>query len=148
MGEARARLVVRAHATIPSPRPPLRPRRRCMHHPPTHHRAACFAHTLLARARAGSSPSRTVTLTKCKDGQTKPPIGLGLQVTSRGVGILVTEIDAGSATADSDLKLGDCILSVDGQVPSSPKDAVHLILKAGNTVDFVVIGDVAATLGA
>ena len=28
MGEARARLVVRAHATIPSPRPPLRPSRR------------------------------------------------------------------------------------------------------------------------
>ena len=69
------------------------------------------------------------------------PIGLGLQTTSCGVGILVTEIDKNSAAMDSDLRIGDCVLSIDLMVPSSPKDAVGKILAEGDTVKFVVIGE-------
>jgi S1-C subfamily serine protease len=56
------------------------------------------------------------------------------------VGILVTEIDHGSAAAYSDLKIGDAVLSINDQVPSSPKDAVKLILEdKGQPVKFVII---------
>ena len=96
--------------------------------------------------RTGTSASRVVQLTKSTKGD-KQPIGLGLQTTSCGIGILVTEIDTRSAAAESDLRLGDCILSIDDQVPSSPKDAVSLILKGDTVINFVVIGDAQATLG-
>ena len=92
---------------------------------------------------AGTTASRVVELTK--NTEQKQPIGLGMQTTSCGVGILVTEIDKGSSAAASDLKLGDCILSVNDQVPSSPKDAVSLILKSEPLIRFVVIGDANAT---
>ena len=77
----------------------------------------------------------------------KQPIGIGLQTTSCGVGVLVTEIDRGSMAAASELKIGDCVLSINEQVPASPKDAVQMILRAEGSVRFVVIGDAAATLG-
>jgi len=102
---------------------------------------------------AGTARSRTVALSKKRPGNvserdsTKPyPIGLGLQTTSCGVGILVTEIDANSAASTSGLVVGDCILSVDGQVPTSPKHAVALILAAKELVNFVLIGNQEATM--
>ena len=91
-------------------------------------------------ARTGTSASRVVQLTKSTKGD-KQPIGLGLQTTSCGVGILVTEIDKGSSAWESELRLGDCILSINGAVPSSPKEAVGFILKAEKTVCFVLIGE-------
>lgn len=102
----------------------------------------CTPVCCLLALSAGTTDSREVLLTK--NMQNKQPIGLGMQTTSCGVGILVTEIDKGSSSEQSDLKLGDCILSIDGCVPSSPKDAVSMILKAGTldgVVRFVVIGD-------
>jgi len=36
---------------------------------------------------------------RADDGERKTPIGLGLQTTSCGVGILITEIDVGSAAS-------------------------------------------------
>ena len=96
---------------------------------------------------AGTSPSRVVELTKNTSGEHKQPIGLGLQTTSCGVGVLVTEIDKGSSAAESELRLGEVILSVDGMVPASPKDAVHMILKAGPLIRLVVIGDAQETFG-
>lgn len=86
-----------------------------------------------------------MTLTKNK--AAKQPIGLGLQTTSCGIGILVTEIDKGSSAAESELRLGEVILSIDDAVPSSPKDAVSKILQAEGTIRFVVIGDADATYG-
>jgi hypothetical protein len=85
---------------------------------------------------AGTAQSRTVVLHKKPYGDDdKLPIGLGLQTTSCGIGILVTEIDPGSAAwackESGGLRLGDAILSIDGTVPSSPKHAVNLILQAG-----------------
>jgi len=76
-----------------------------------------------------------------KNTENNQPIGLGLQTTSCGVGILVTEIDKGSSAWESELRLGDCILSINGAVPSSPKEAVGFILKAEKTVCFVLIGE-------
>lgn len=86
-----------------------------------------------------------MTLTKNKEG--KQPIGLGLQSTSCGIGILVTEIDKGSSAAASELRLGEVILSIDDMVPSSPRDAVQIILKGDDVVRLVVIGDADATYG-
>lgn len=82
---------------------------------------------------AGTAQSRTIVLPKRPHGpDEKVPIGLGLQTTSCGVGVLVTEIDPGSAAwackEAGGLRLGDAILAVDGIVPSSPKHAVNLIL--------------------
>jgi len=99
----------------------------------------------VAMELAGSSASRKIYMTKNNKGGERQPIGLGLQTTSCGIGILVTEIDKGSAAADSDLKLGDCILAIDDVVPIAPKDAVHIILKAEDVIKFNVIGDQAAT---
>ena len=91
---------------------------------------------------AGSSASRVVVLTKREPVNGKAgPIGLGLQTTSCGVGILVTEIDKGSAAAESELSLGDAILSVDGVVPKTPRHAVELIIGGGKEITFVVIGN-------
>ena len=67
-------------------------------------------------------------------------MGLGLQTTSCGIGILVTEIDMDGTAAQSNLKTGDSILSVDGVVPVSPKHAVQLIMGAEYCVSFVIIG--------
>lgn len=94
---------------------------------------------------AGTSNSKAVVLDKMagtspSDGK-PPPIGLGLQTTSCGVGILVTEIDKGSAAEMSPLKLGDAVLSIDGMVPTSPKHAVQIILNCGPKVSFVIIGN-------
>ena len=95
----------------------------------------------------GSSASRTIYMTKNTRGGEKQPIGIGLQTTSCGIGILVTEIDKGSAAADCELRVGDCILSVDGSVPSSPKEAVALIVRSPeDVIRFVVIGDQQATM--
>jgi len=92
---------------------------------------------------AGTATSRIVVMDKLLPGQdpeVKTPIGLGLQTTSCGVGILITEIDNGSAAQHSELKVGDALLSINDQVPSSPKDAVRLILEEkGKPVKFVVI---------
>jgi len=92
---------------------------------------------------AGTGSSRVVVMQKLLPNQNpedRTPIGLGLQTTSCGVGILVTEIDVGSAAASSDLKIGDAILSINDQVPSSPKDAVRLILEEkGKPVKFTII---------
>ena len=92
---------------------------------------------------AGSLPSRLIKMQKDPNGDGKVlPIGIGVQSTSCGVGILISEIDTGSAAAASELKLGDCILSIDGAVPCSPKDAVLMVLGSpGKEVEFVVIGD-------
>ena len=92
---------------------------------------------------AGTATSRVVIMQKMLPGadpEARTPIGLGLQTTSCGVGILITEIDHGSAAAYSDLKIGDAVLSINDQVPSSPKDAVKLILEdKGQPVKFVII---------
>ena len=84
-------------------------------------------------------------MTLVKNLGAKQPIGLGMQSTSCGVGILVTEIDPGSSASQSELKLGDCILSINNQVPSNPKEAVSLILKSEREVKFIIIGDAQAT---
>ena len=91
---------------------------------------------------AGTSASRVVHLAKVP----KQPIGLGLQTTSCGIGVLVTEVDRGSSAAASELKVGDCILSIDDCVPSSPKDAVGMVLRSESVVKLTVIGDAQATL--
>jgi len=93
----------------------------------------------------GTAPSKILELhANLKEDGTREKYGLGLQTTSCGVGILVTEIDAGSAAAKSDLRMGDCIMSVEGCVPQSPKHAVQLIIGDEPKVDvrtirFVVI---------
>ena len=46
---------------------------------------------------AGLGPSKQIALVKARD----KPVGLGLQVTSCGVGILVTEIDQHGSAAQS-----------------------------------------------
>jgi len=86
---------------------------------------------------AGTAPSRIVSMVKSKE---NPKVGLGLQTTSCGIGILVTEIDADGTAAQSHLKVGDSILSVDDVVPTSPKHAVQLIMGSEYAVKFVVIG--------
>ena len=96
---------------------------------------------------AGTATSKVILMQKelpGSDPDTRTPIGLGLQTTSCGVGILVTEIDRGSAAEASQLRLGDTILSIDDQVPSSPKDAVRLILAERRPVKFVVVNDAVA----
>lgn len=96
---------------------------------------------------AGTAQSRTVVLRKRPNGEDaeKLPIGLGLQTTSCGIGILVTEIDPGSAAwvckEEGGLRLGDAILSINGTVPSSPKHAVNLIVTGGSHISFQVIDD-------
>ena len=95
---------------------------------------------------AGTAQSRTVALHKKPYGDDdKLPIGLGLQTTSCGIGILVTEVDPGSSAwackEQGGLKLGDAILSIDGTVPTSPKHAVQLILAGGPSVFFNTIDD-------
>lgn len=85
---------------------------------------------------AGLGPSKQIALVKARD----KPVGLGLQVTSCGVGILVTEIDQHGSAAQSALKAGDTILSIDGVVPTSPKHAVQLISQAEYIVNVVVVG--------
>ena len=95
---------------------------------------------------AGTAPTRTAALIKNPKGDAvKLPIGLGLQTTSCGIGILCTEIDPGSAAWEckeaGGLRLGDAILSIDGNVPSSPKHAVQLILAGGQKVFFCVVAD-------
>jgi S1-C subfamily serine protease len=94
---------------------------------------------------AGTSNSRTIALQKIPPGRgddEKPvPIGLGLASTSCGVGVLVTEIDKGSAAEASDLVLGDAVISIDNAVPKSPRHAVELIIAGGPVVNFVVIGN-------
>jgi hypothetical protein len=90
---------------------------------------------------AGTGPSRVVEMRKKIPGvDEKIPIGLGLQTTSCGVGILINEVDKKScADVCGQLKEGDCILSINGQVPSSPKDAVRMIVdKEYSTVTFVL----------
>jgi len=105
--------------------------------------------TVVNMELAGASASREILLFKNKSGSAVPgPIGLGLQTTSCGIGVLVSEIDGGSASADSELKLGDCILSIDDKVPSSPHEAVHYIRKGDDPVKFVVIGDAVDSLPA
>ena len=43
------------------------------------------------------------------------------------MGILITEIDPEGCAADSALKVGDSVLSIDSVVPMSPKHAVQLM---------------------
>jgi len=94
---------------------------------------------------AGTAPSKIVELNaRLKEDGTREKYGLGLQTTSCGVGILVTEIDPNSAASNSALRMGDCLLSVEGLVPNSPKEAVRLIIGDEPKVDvrsvrFVVI---------
>ena len=105
-----------------------------------------------------------MTVVKSKD----RPVGLGLQPTSCGIGILISELDPnGSASSSSGapppaaaprttaapvrprvstsapragLKVGDIILSIDSQVPSSAKNAVQLIGAAEYCIKFVCVG--------
>ena len=104
-----------------------------------------------------------MTVVKSKD----RPVGLGLQPTSCGIGILICELDPnGSASSSSaarrpparlarprqapthaptrapraGLKVGDIILSIDGTVPSSAKHAVQLISGAEYCIKFVCVG--------
>ena len=91
---------------------------------------------------AGTGSSKIVQMKKKIAGMEdkKVPIGLGLQTTSCGVGILITEIDKGScAEMCGLLKEGDCILSINGSVPSSPKDAVRLTLDERRTLTMMHI---------
>jgi len=92
---------------------------------------------------AGTGSSKTVVMRKEIPGQTDPnakvPIGLGLQTTSCGIGILITEIDSNTAAAYSGLGVGDCILSIEDTVPKSPKHAVELILGKPESVKFIVV---------
>jgi len=86
---------------------------------------------------AGTTKSRHVTMVKSRE---NPKVGLGLQTTSCGIGILVTEIDHDGTAAQSQLKLGDSILAIDDVVPTSPKHAVQLIMASEYVVKFAVIG--------
>jgi len=85
---------------------------------------------------AGIGQSKQVSVVKARD----KPVGLGLQVTSCGVGILVTEVDAGGSAAQSAIKVGDTLLSINGVVPTSPKHAVQLITSAEYIINLIVIG--------
>ena len=85
---------------------------------------------------AGLGPSRAVTVVKARD----KPVGLALQLTSCGVGTLVSEVDPHGSAAGSAMKAGDIILSIDGVVPTSPKHAVKLFTQAEYVATVVVIG--------
>ena len=85
---------------------------------------------------AGLGPSRVVAVVKARD----KPVGLGLQVTSCGVGTLVSEIDPHGSAAGSAMKAGDIILAIDSVVPTSPKHAVQLFMQAEYIANVVVIG--------
>ena len=85
---------------------------------------------------AGLGPSRAVTVVKARD----KPVGLALQLTSCGVGTLVSEVDPHGSAAGSAMKAGDIILSIDGVVPTSPKHAVQLFTQAEYVATVVVIG--------
>ena len=85
---------------------------------------------------AGLGPSRAVTVVKARD----KPVGLALQLTSCGVGTLVSEVDPHGSAAGSAMTAGDIILSIDGVVPTSPKHAVQLFTQAEYVVQVVVIG--------
>mmetsp|Transcript_17157 Transcript_17157/g.40990 ORF Transcript_17157/g.40990 Transcript_17157/m.40990 type:complete len:361 (+) Transcript_17157:160-1242(+) len=86
---------------------------------------------------AGTAPSRIVSLVKHRD---NPKVGLSLQTTSCGIGILITDIEQDSLAAQSHLTAGDTILSIDDNVPTSPKHASQLIANGKYAVKFVVIG--------
>jgi len=85
---------------------------------------------------SGLGPSKQVAVVKARD----KPVGLGLQVTACGVGTLVTEIDPHGSAAQSAMKAGDIILSIDNVVPTSPKHAVQLIMQAEYIINVVVVG--------
>ena len=85
---------------------------------------------------AGLGPSRAVTVVKARD----KPVGLALQLTSCGVGTLVSEVDPHGSAAGSAMKAGDIILSIDGVVPASPRHAVQLFTQAEYVATVVVIG--------
>jgi S1-C subfamily serine protease len=85
---------------------------------------------------AGTAPSRLVTVVKSKD----RPVGLGLQPTSCGVGILISELDPAGSASSSSLKVGDIILSIDSTVPASAKHAVQLIGSSDYCIKFVTVG--------
>ena len=85
---------------------------------------------------AGVGPSRVVAVVKARD----KPVGLALQLTSCGVGTLVSEVDPHGSAAGSAMKAGDIILSIDGVVPTSPKHAVQLFTQAEYVATVVVIG--------
>ena len=85
---------------------------------------------------AGLGPSRAVTVVKARD----KPVGLALQLTSCGVGTLVSEVDPHGSAAGSAMKAGDIILSIDGVVPTSPKHAVQLFTQAEYVATVVVVG--------
>lgn len=85
---------------------------------------------------SGLGQSKQIALVKARD----KPVGLGLQVTSCGVGILVTEIDSHGSAAQSAMRAGDIILSIDSVVPTAPKHAVQLIMQAEYIVNVVVVG--------
>jgi hypothetical protein len=90
---------------------------------------------------AGTKPSRVVTMVKKGSGSGgNVSIGLTLQTTSCGVGILISEIDPTGVAYQSDLRVGDAILSINGVVPQSPKHAVEEIKRAEYLVKFVVAG--------
>mmetsp|Transcript_76495 Transcript_76495/g.127482 ORF Transcript_76495/g.127482 Transcript_76495/m.127482 type:complete len:348 (+) Transcript_76495:185-1228(+) len=84
---------------------------------------------------AGSTPSRVVTMVKRRDN----PIGMSMQVTSCGVGILISEIDPQGIAAAAGLKVGDSILSVDDIVPNSPKHLASVINQCEYLLKFVIV---------
>ena len=94
------------------------------------------AHGIVSMEVAGLGPSRAVTVVKARD----KPVGLALQLTSCGVGTLVSEVDPHGSAAGSAMKAGDIILSIDGVVPTSPKHAVQLFTQAEYVATVVVIG--------
>lgn len=85
---------------------------------------------------AGVGQSRQVAVVKARD----KPVGLDLQVTSCGIGIVVTGVDPNGSAAQSAIKVGDTILSIGGAIPTSPKHAVQLITQAEYILNLVLIG--------
>jgi len=97
---------------------------------------------------AGTGPSKEIWMSKKLPNlapDVKVPIGLGLQTTSCGVGVLITEIDPNTCAARSDLCVGDCILSIEDVVPKSPKHAVELILSTQEAIKFIIVDSSAET---
>ena len=83
---------------------------------------------------AGAAPSRLLALTLERGGAR----GISMLPTC-GVGVFVSELS--QAGADSELQVGDTILSVGGRVPASCKDAARMIARGGGSVHLVVIGN-------
>lgn len=87
---------------------------------------------------AGRSISTPVTL--YRDGS-HGKLGLTLLPTSCGIGFVVVDIDSRGAAAQSDLRLGDIVLSMNSQVPTNCREAIKIFAKsAEQQVHLVIAG--------